>query len=475
MSRNKQHVVVVGNGMVGFRFCEKLLEYDAHHRFRVTVLGEEPVPAYDRIALTSAFGAKRPEELTLAEVRWYTHYKIDLRLNTRVEQVERNARTVVTSRGETIAYDKLVLATGARANVPQVEGAGLDGVYVYRTVSDLALIKRAARKATRAVVVGGGLLGLEAAAACRDLGLETQVVERAGHLLPCQLDAEAGGVLRREVEASGLSVRIGEEVRSLKGDGSVEAVHLCSGEVLPAELVVWAIGITPNDELGHRAGLELGARGGIAIASTAQTSDPDIYAIGECAAFQDATYGLAAPGYAMAEAATAHLCGLHKTFESWVTASQLKLYDVPVASLGNPHAAPPAACVVVDQDVDKGVYKKVLVDAQNRRLLGAILVGETSEFDLLRLLMERQGEVPEDPASLLAPIGKPLVAGPDLEEDDLVCFCNYVTKFDICKAIDEKQLKTTVDVMGATYAGGLCGSCLETVAALTKYHLATRS
>jgi nitrite reductase (NADH) large subunit len=471
MIRKKKQVVVIGNGMAGLRFCEKLLEYDAFHEYRMTVLGEELFPAYDRIALSSIFKDTSENELILAEARWYESRKIDLRLGLRVESIDRNGKTLTTNTGAKINYDILVLATGARPHVPAIPGTDLGGVHVYRSLDDAEAIRRDITKATNAVVIGGGLLGLEAAEICNEKGLKTTVIERAPHLMACQLGSRGGQMLRGKIEALDIAVRTGAQVLELEGGDSVKAAKLEGGGIIPADLVIMATGIVPNDEPGRSAGLETGAGGGIAVDETLRSSDPNIYAVGECASYKNVTFGLIAPCYAMAEAAAAHLGGFNKTFDPCVPASQLKLIDLQVASIGNPLLREPDARSIVVQDVDRGVYKKLVTCPEGKHLLGAVLMGETSEFSRLQKIIENRTELPDHPEHLLAPIGAPFEAESDMDDDDVVCFCSYVTKGDICKAIDRDNLKTTGDVMGVTYAAGLCGSCLDMVNLVTKNHL----
>jgi len=474
MLQKKKQVVVVGNGMTSLRFCEKLIEYDAFHEYQMTVLGDEPIPAYDRVALSSAFEEKSAKELILAETRWYAFQKIDLRLGTRVVDVNREERFVTTHTGTRINYDLLVMATGARPHVPSLPGTGLRGVHVYRTLDDVQAIQRDSLSGPNVVVLGGGLLGLEAAEVCRKKGLQTTIIECAPHLMANQLDPTGGKLLRDKMEALEITVRIGERVAGLEGNDSVAAVKLADGGTIRADLVIIATGIVPNDELGRISGLKIGARGGIAVDETVRSSDPHIYAIGECASYNDITFGLIAPCYAMAEAAAAHLGGINKTFHALVPASQLKLLDLQVASIGNPLLDKVNARFVEAQDIERGVYKKLVTDPEGKILLGAILMGETSEFSRLQKMIEEGTELPDHPERLLAPIGAPFEPEPDMEDDDVVCFCNYVTKGDICKAIDRDNLKSTSDVMGTTYAAGLCGSCIDTVNSVTKRHLALR-
>jgi nitrite reductase (NADH) large subunit len=471
MSEQKKQVLVIGNGMAGFRFCEKLLEYDAHHKYSITVLGEEPIPAYDRLSLSTVFSGKSETDLILAESRWYSYYKIDLKLGTRAASINRAEKTVTAADGTLYSYDHLVIATGARPHVPNIGGTELAGVHVYRTPEDVKTIRQESRSAASAVIIGGGLLGLEAAEACRELGLETTVIEREAFLMACQLDEIAGGILDQKIEDLGIHLRLNTQVSAIGGTTKVDHVQLKDGTSIPADLVIIATGIVPNDELGREAGLETGSRGGIAINNTVQTSDPSIFAIGECVSFNNTLFGLVAPGYAMAEVAAARLGDINKTFEISVPASKLKLLDLQVASIGETHYSLDDVDFVYEMDRSIGVYKKLLISKDWKKLIGAVLVGEISEFELIRKTLANGGDLPPTPHDLLAPVGEPFNTQIDMEDDDVVCFCNYVTKGDICKAIDRDHLKTPEEVMGATFAASSCGGCRETVIAVTNQYV----
>ncbi len=471
MSDTKKQVVVIGNGMAGYRFCEKLLEYDAHHQYALTVLGDEAVPAYDRVALSSLFTCRPEQELFFAEKRWYDYYKIDLQLGTRAVSINRDAKTVMTADGSAHPYDKLVIATGSRPLIPAIGNIDLEGVHVYRTTEDVHALRDEAREAKKAVIIGGGLLGLEIAEACRELGVDTTILERAPFLMPLQLDTMAGKLLDMNIEQLGIHLKLEAHVRKLEGGARVERVVLENGEAFDADLVVITAGITPNDEIGIEAGLVPGQNGGIAVNERVLTSDPDIYAIGECASFDNDLFGLVAPCYAMAEAAAAHLGDINRVFEKWMPASKLKLLDLHVSSLGQTHLTEEEATFFIDQDIQKGVYKKLLISKDWKTLLGAILVGEDSEFERLRKAISKQTPFPANPRDWLAPINQPLRLEVEMEDDDVVCFCNYVTKGDICRAIDAHNLKTAGEVMAHTYAAGLCGSCMDTVIAVTKQYV----
>ncbi len=471
MSEQKKQVVVIGNGMAGYRFCEKLLEYDAHHQYSMTVLGDDPLPAYDRVALSTLFGSKKERELIFSEKRWYDYYKIDLKLGTRVVSIDRKAKTVKSSTGEDVPYDKLVIATGSRPFVPTIGNSDKGGVFVYRTPQDVAGIRARAEKVKHAVVIGGGLLGLEAAEACREMDLHTTIVEHESVLMFRQLDKIGGYLLDQKIEKLGIHLKLGTSVQSVEGENAAERVILNGGEELEAGLVIIAAGITPNDELGAEADLDMGQFGGIAVNENVLTSDPDIYAVGECASFNDELFGLVAPCYAMAEAAAAHLGKINRVLEKWTPASKLKLLDLHVSSIGETHLSEAEAVHFIDQDIHAGVYKKLLISKDWKKLLGAILIGENSEFERLRKAIAKETLFPANPRDWLAPIGEPLNIEVDLEDDDLVCYCNYVTKGDICRAIDDEKLKNASQVMASTYAASSCGGCLQNVLAVTKQYI----
>ncbi len=471
MPEQKQKIVVIGNGMAGYRFCEKLLEYDARHQYSMTVLGDEPMPAYDRVSLSTLFSGRPKQELILSEKRWYDYYKIGLQLGTRAVSIDRKVKQVRTADGAAHDYDKLVIATGSRPFVPEIKGTGLAGVHVYRSPADVEAIRSRAGTVSHAAVIGGGLLGLEAAEACREMGLHTTIVEREPVLMSRQLDVGGGYLLDQKIKALGIELRLGTSVKEIEGDAGAERVLLQDGETLEAGLVIIAAGITPNDELGAESGLRCGAHGGIAVNENTLTSDPDIYAVGECASCADQLFGLVAPCYAMAEAAAAHLGGINRVFETWTPGSKLKLLDLHVASIGQTHLSEDEATIFIDQDIHQGIYKKLLISKDWKKLLGAILIGEDSEFERLRKAVQRETPFPANPRDWLAPIGQPVKLEVELEDDDVVCFCNYVTKGDICRAIDAHNLKDASGVMATTYAASLCGGCLNTVLAVTKQYI----
>ena len=292
----RQRLVVIGNGMVGHRFCERLVELGATDRYRVVVFGEETRAAYDRVHLSEFFSGKGAEELALTSRDWYLENGLDLRLGQGVEEIDRERRIVVSSGGAELPYDVLVVASGSTPFVLPIPGVDLEGVFLYRTIDDLGAIDGWARRSKRAAVIGGGLLGLEAAKALLDLGLEAHVIEFADRLMPRQLDVVGSAVMRKAIEDLGVHVHLGVASEAIVGEHQVKALRLSDQPDLPVDMVIQSAGIRPRDELGRSSGLEIAERGGIAIDDELRTSDPRIFAIGECAAHRGLCYGLVAPG-----------------------------------------------------------------------------------------------------------------------------------------------------------------------------------
>lgn len=395
-------VVVVGHGMVGHRFVEALRERDNDSAWRIVVLGEEPRPAYDRVSLSMSLYGLDADDLCLVDAATREDPAVDLRTATAVSRIDRSGRRIWTRCGQVFDYDALVLATGSRAFVPPVEGSDLDGCFVYRTPEDLAAIRVASECASSGVVVGGGLLGLETAAVLRMLGLRVHVVERAPWLMPVQLDEGGGRLLARLVSQLGVEVSCGADVEALgSAGGRVSSVHLASGGSLPAELVVFAAGVRPRDELARRAELSVGERGGVLVDSACRTADPRIWAIGECAAVEGRCYGLVEPGYDMAECVADQLIGDYSTVDCPDTSAKMKLLGVEVASFGE---LPGDADSTVDarelalDGPESSAYGKLV--ERDGVLVGGVLVGDTSAYGRLRSLVGQQ--LPADPESLLA-------------------------------------------------------------------------
>jgi nitrite reductase (NADH) large subunit len=472
-----QKLLVIGNGMVGHRLLEKLVS--SAHEYAITVLCEEPRPAYDRVGLTSFFSGKSAEDLTLVTGDFFAQHGIELKLGERAAGIDRDRRVVTTGSGLELEYDRLVLATGSYPFVPPIPGRERQDCFVYRTIEDLVAIREASRGAQRGTVIGGGLLGLEAAKALVDLGLETHVVEFAPRLMAVQVDDGGGRVLRRHIEALGVRVHCGKSTTAIEaGTLHRHVLRFADGEAVETDLVVFSAGIRPQDALARAAGLEVGPRGGIVIDDACRTSDPAIFAIGECALWQGKLYGLVAPGYQMAEVAAEALRGAGgRRFNGADMSTKLKLMGVDVASLGDAHAAASDAqcCTLVDERA--GIYKKLVISKDGTRLLGGILIGDAGDYGTWLQLMLNAMPLPSRPESLLvaaAEGGETAGMGvAALPASAQICSCNNVSKGDICGAV-EAGVVTIGGMKKHNKAASSCGGCAQLVTQIIKAELARK-
>jgi nitrite reductase (NADH) large subunit len=465
---SRKTVVVIGNGMVGHRFCERLVEYDRDHRHQVVTFCEEPRPAYDRVNLSKYFESRKAEHLKLACTTWYANQGITLHIGERAAAIDRDRRLVLSSAGREIAYDAVVLATGSAPFVPTVPGVDKKGVFVYRTIEDLEAILAWAGKSSSAAVIGGGLLGLEAAKAVRDLGLETHVVEFAPRLMPRQVDDAGARTLREKIEGMNVRVHLGKSTREFLGNGKVEGLAFEDGGRLEVDMVVISAGIRPRDELARTCGLAIGGRGGIVVDDAMRTSDPDILAIGEVALHRGMIYGLVAPGYEMADVAAANIAGNSRTFSGFDLSTKLKLMGVDVASFGDPFFENDGARALTFHDPIAGVYKKFVLDAEGTRLLGGILIGDASDYGRLMGLIKSAKPLTIPPGDLLRG-GRGATCGDDV--DAQVCSCNNVGERQVRGAIRDGKLTTVGQVKECTRAGTGCGGCLPRLGDLLKTEL----
>ncbi|MEY2933555.1 MAG: Nitrite reductase [Pseudomonadota bacterium] len=459
-------VVVIGNGMVGQRFCDLMTEGEnplAH----VVTFSEEPVPAYDRVHLSEYFTAKDAAALTLASLDWYGERKIELHLGERAVRIDRQQRVVISSTGRVVPYDRVVLATGSAAYVPPIAGTERPGVFVYRTLADLDLIMAYAKNAKSAVVIGGGLLGLEAAKAALDLGLQTHVVEFASRLMPRQVDEAGARLLQGKIESLGITVHLNKITTCFAGDGDsgpVRALEFKDGEELPADMVIVSAGIRPRDEVAQESGLEVGPRGGILVNDALETSDPEIYAIGECVLHRGMIYGLVGPGYQMAQVVKDRITQeCSKQFTGADMSAKLKLLGVDVASFGD--ALNAGKRTVVYQDMVRGVYKKLVLSDDEKRLVGGILVGDAEEYMRLLGVTNSGQDLTQSPEDVLfgARGGAAAHGGGEMPDSMGVCSCNGVTKGQICTAIREQDALTAGKIKSCTRAGSGCGGCVPLV------------
>jgi len=459
-------LVCIGNGMVGQRFLERYAAL-AEGPVEVSVFCEEPHTAYDRVQLSTYFSGRTAADLALVPPGFFEQPGFSLRLNERVAAIDRAARTVIADSGAVVPYDALVLATGSTPFVPPIPGRERADCHVYRTLEDLDAIREAAGRSKVGVVVGGGLLGLEAAKALRDLGLETHVVEFAPRLMAVQLDEGGARLLRREIEALGVRVHTGRNTREIvAGEALRHRMLFADGGSLETDLIVFSAGIRPRDELARAAGLTVGERGGIAVDDACLTSDPAILAIGECALWDGRVYGLVAPGYQMAEVAARRIAGdATAGFRGADMSTKLKLLGVEVASIGDAQATTPGALSYVYSDEAKGHYKKLVISADRRKLLGAILVGDAEAYGSLLQLALNGIELPQSPEGLILPSVQGSSAG--LGVDALpaaatVCSCNNVTKGALCEAIAAGSA-SLAGLKKVTRAATSCGGCASLV------------
>jgi nitrite reductase (NADH) large subunit len=449
--------------MAGQRFLEQLVSRMSGASPEVTVFCGEPRPAYDRVQLTSFFSGKSAADLSLVPAGFFEQHGIALRLGDKAVAIDRTRKLVRSARGHELPYDKLVLATGSYPFVPSLPGAEWPDCFVYRAIEDLEAIRAAAGRARVGTVIGGGLLGLEAAKALHDLGLETHVVEFAPRLMAVQLDDSGGRLLRRKIEALGVSVHVSRQTKEIVGGtGCRHKLLFADGAVLETDITVFSAGIRPRDQLARAAGLSIGERGGIVVNDHCQTSDPDIYALGECALWNGRIYGLVAPGYQMAEVAARQVAGEEGAqFLGADMSTKLKLMGVDVASIGDAHGATPNALNYVFIDEAAGTYKKLVVSGDRKYLLGAILVGDAAEYGSLLQMALNPLPLPEHPEELILPAHQGARKGIGVEmlpDSALVCSCNGVSKGKIIEAIGSGCASLGA-LKKETKAATSCGGC----------------
>ena len=458
----KQTLVVIGNGMVGQHFMASFVTGSGKDEYEIVTFCEEPRPAYDRVHLSEFFSGKTAEDLSLVDSNFFEQHNITIHIGDKAAKICRASKTVVSEKGITIRYDKLVLATGSFPFVPPVPGHDRAHCLVYRTIEDLLAIRESAKTGKVGVVVGGGLLGLEAAKALTDLGLQTHVVEFAPRLMTVQLDEAGGAMLRRKIENLGVTVHTGKNTSLIsEGEQCINKMCFADGDELETDIVLFSAGIRPRDDIARDCNLEVGSRGGIIINDQCQTSDPDIYAIGECALWNNMIYGLVAPGYAMARTVVANLAGKVASFTGADMSTKLKLMGVDVASIGDAHAKTQGALVYTYQNGEHDIYKRLVVSTDKKQLLGAVLVGDASAYSTLLQYCLTGIELPEHPDSLILPSrsNESVGLGPDaLPMSAQICSCYDVTKDVICQAIGA-GFRTLSNLSSETNAATGCGGC----------------
>lgn len=475
MSRMK--LVVIGNGMVGHRYIEDLVEKMEASAVDVTVFCEEPRVAYDRVHLSSYFSHHTAEELSLVKPGFYQKHAINVLMGERAVNINREKHVVYSNTGREVSYDKLVLATGSYPFVPPIKGNESKDCFVYRTIEDLKAIETCAKKSKSGVVIGGGLLGLEAAGALKALGVQTHVIEFAPVLMAEQLDLQGGLQLRNKIERMGVQVHTSKNTLEIvaQGETARNTMKFADGSDLEVDFIVFSAGIRPQDKLAREMGLDIAPRGGVAINDHCQTSDPDIYAIGECASWNQTFFGLVAPGYKMATVAVDHLVGNESQFSGADMSAKLKLLGVKVGSIGDANGRTPGCKSYVYQNEEDEVYKRIIVSEDGKKLLGAVLVGDTSDYgDLLQLKLN-DIELPKHPDTLILPAHagaeKPALGADSLPDTAVICSCFDVTKAKIAQAVADGH-HTLGAIKAVTGAGTGCGGCVPLVTSVLNAELA---
>ena len=465
---NKKNLVVVGNGMVGHKFLELMVQKDVSQQWNLVTFCEEPRVAYDRVNLSGYFSGKTAADLTLVEPGYYQENDIEIHIGDRITTINRDNKTVTSANGVEISYDKLILATGSYPFVPPIKGNDAPGTFVYRTIEDLENMEAWGKQSQVGVVVGGGLLGLECANALKSMGLETHVVEFAPRLMPVQIDEVGGEVLKEKIEELGVQVHTSKSTTNIVSkDGNLVRMEFADGDELQTDMIVFSAGIRPRDELARECGLSLGERGGIVINEDCLTSDPDIYAIGECALYNNRIFGLVAPGYTMAEVASDSITQAgSQTFAGADMSTKLKLLGVDVASFGDNFARTPGSKELVFNNAINGTYKKLVVSEDGKLLLGGILIGDASAYGNLLQLVQNKITLPPHPEDLLVPPreggGAPLLGVDNLPDTAQICSCNNVSKADLCTAIAD-GVTNLGELKSCTKAGTGCGGCVPLV------------
>ncbi|BCG63213.1 MAG: nitrite reductase (NADH) large subunit [Methyloprofundus sp.] len=458
----KQTLVVIGNGMVGHNFLENLVASDIKDDYDIVTFCEEQRAAYDRVHLTEFFSGKTAEDLSMVTEGFFEDNNIKIHLGDKAVAIDKARKFVTSAKGVEIDYDKLILATGSYAFVPPVQGHDRENCFVYRTIEDLEALTAAAKNAKVGAVVGGGLLGLEAAKALKDLNLKTNVIQFSPRLMSAQLDGGGAEMLARKIEALDISVLPSKNTQKIvDGTECKHKMMFADGTNLETDIILFSAGIRPRDEIARKSGIEVGARGGVVINDQCVTSDPDIYAIGECAVWKGETFGLVAPGYQMGRTVVADLQGQAASFTGADMSTKLKLNGVDVASIGDAHAKTTGSLVYTYQNGADEIYKSLVVSADKKKLLGAVLVGDASGYGTLSQYYLNSIELPENPDSLILPSrsDESVGLGPDaLPDSAQICSCFDVTKGQICSAV-ENGCHTIPALKDATKAATGCGGC----------------
>ncbi|MBI3314238.1 MAG: NAD(P)/FAD-dependent oxidoreductase, partial [Candidatus Omnitrophica bacterium] len=455
----QKHLVVIGNGMAGMACVDQILRRKPN--FKITVLSEEPYYNYNRILLSAVLaGEKSVDQITINSKEWYEQNNIQLCRDVRAVDIDAKNKQVFGADGSSYSYDLLLLATGSNPFIPPIEGVNKKNVFTFRNMSDTGAILEACKSAKTALVIGGGLLGLEAARGVLNQGVKVTVVHIMDRLMEVQLDEVGGQFLKREIEKLGINVLLNKNTAKIMGEDQVDGVMFKDGSIEQTDMVVIACGIRPNVELGKKAGLKVNR--GIVVNDYMETTDPSIFAVGECVEHREKVYGLVAPLYDQGKVLAATMTGdKGPVYEGSVLATKLKVMGIELFSAGDFRAAESDKEVVALQDHGLGIYKKIVVHQD--RVVGTILIGDASDANRLLELMRKKERLGENRKSVLWGETMAVPGAPDdvmsRPDTDTICGCIGVTKGQILGAIREKGLKTVSEVKTCTKASSGCGTC----------------
>ncbi|XRL90464.1 NADPH-nitrite reductase [Bacillus subtilis] len=466
----KKQLVLVGNGMARVRAIEEILSV-AKDEFQITIFGAEPHPNYNRILLSKVLqGDTDIKDITLNDWDWYEENNIQLYTNETVIKVDTENKTVITDADRIQPYDELILATGSVPFILPIPGADKKGVTAFRDIKDTDTMLAASKQYKKAAVIGGGLLGLEAARGLLNLGMDVSVIHLAPFLMERQLDATAGRLLQNELEKQGMTFLLEKQTEEIVGDDRVEGLRFKDGTSIEADLVVMAVGIRPNTTLGAESGIPVNR--GIIVNDYMQTEIPHIYAVGECAEHRGIAYGLVAPLYEQAKVLAKHMCGIEtKPYEGSVLSTQLKVSGVEVFSAGDFNESEEKKAIKVFDEQD-GIYKKIVL--RGNQIVGAVLFGDSSEGNRLFSMIQKEADISEtSKISILQPLdqqaGTSITAA--MSDDEIICGCNGVSKGAIIQAIHEKGCSSTDEIKACTGASRSCGGCKPLVEEILQHTL----
>lgn len=466
----KKKLVLVGNGMAGVRAIEEVLNV-SKDKFEITIFGSEPHPNYNRILLSKVLqGDTKVIDITLNDWDWYKENNIQLYTGETVIKIDSEKKAVITDSGRTEPYDELIIATGSLPFILPIPGADKKGVTAFRDIKDTDEMLAASKQYKKAAVIGGGLLGLEAARGLLNLGMDVSVIHLAPYLMERQLDPTAGKLLQTELEKQGMKFLLEKQTQEIFGDDRVEGVKFNDGTEIEADLVVMAVGVKPNTQLAKESGLSVNR--GILVNDYMQTDIPHIYAVGECAEHNGIAYGLVAPLYEQGKVLAKAICGVEtKPYQGSVLSTQLKVSGVEVFSAGDFTEGDDKKAIKVFDEQD-GIYKKVVL--RGSQIVGAVLFGDSSDGNRLFSMIQKQADISETAKiSILQPIGEEaggsLVAS--MTDDEIICGCNGVSKGTIVQAIQQQGCCSVDEIKACTSASRSCGGCKPLVAEVLQHTL----